>query len=80
MQFTGSLLLSATEKTKYIFFLEADLSTQDKRMKSALASIPLFMAEMEQIFYLSNLSETYRFIQNNIVAIKWAMVRQSGNY
>jgi hypothetical protein len=53
-----------TEKTKSEFTLNADLSTAEKRMKQLLAEAPVFMAEMQQIYSLSQWSSTYAFIHH----------------
>ena len=51
-----------TEKTKSEFTLHANLSTAEKRMKHLLNEAPVFMAEMQQIHILSQLSSTYGLI------------------
>ena len=62
-----------THKSKEEFLLSADLSTAEKRMKQLLSAAPVFMAEMKQIYVLSQWSSVYAFIHHNIVNIKWAM-------
>jgi len=53
-----------TYKSKSDFTLHADLSTAEKRMKQLLAEAPVFMAEMQQIYALSQWSSTYAFIHH----------------
>jgi hypothetical protein len=53
-----------THKSKTDFIVAADLSTAEKRMKQLLAEAPVFMAEMQQIYTLSQWSSTYAFIHH----------------
>jgi hypothetical protein len=62
-----------TIKTQEEFLTSSDLSTSEKRMKELLTQAPIFMAEMEQIYKLSQWSKVYTFIHHNIVNIKWSM-------
>jgi hypothetical protein len=62
-----------TVKTREDFLIETDLSTAEKRMKDLLSRAPVFMAEMQQIYNLSQWSQVYLFIHHNIVNIKWSM-------
>jgi hypothetical protein len=60
-------------KTSEEFLKNADLSTSEKRMKQLIGHAPVFMAEMEQIFAMSQYSRVYAFINQNIIEIKWSM-------
>jgi hypothetical protein len=65
-----------TESTKEDFFLNCDLSNNEKRMKQLLADSPMFDAEMKQVFELcseKSFSGTYRFIHEYLGMIKWGM-------
>ena len=62
-----------TSMTKAQFILNADLSTNEKRMKDLMKEAPLFMDEMAQIYKLSNRSWLYKYIHHNIINIKWSM-------
>lgn len=53
-----------THKSKSDFILNSDLSTAEKRMKQLLAEAPVFMAEMQQIYILSQWSKIYAFINH----------------
>jgi len=65
-----------TESTKEFFFLNCDLSHNEKRMKQLLGGSPMFDAEMKQVFELCSemsFSGTYRFIHENLGNVKWGM-------
>jgi len=60
-----------TDRTKEAFLRQADLSTNEKRMKQLIADAPGFMAEMQQIHELSKRSAVYTLINQNLGVVKW---------
>jgi hypothetical protein len=62
-----------TEKTKDLFMHKARLHTTERRMGMMFDNTDIFVAEMEWVRVLSERFVTYRFIENNLDAIKDGM-------
>jgi hypothetical protein len=65
-----------TDSTKENFYLNCDLSNQEKRMKQLLSEAPAFDAEMAHVYELCSekpFSGSYRFLRKHLAFIKWGM-------
>jgi len=60
-----------TLKTKNEFLANADLATSEKRMKQLIADAPTFMAEMQQVYLLSERYPSYGWLNQNLTMYKW---------